>query len=57
MLVTTPDAARFGLTGRRDLINSANYFRLEVSKGIDGWDNDISANEFKSDLDAKADFA
>ena len=49
-------AARLGINGRRDLRNSANYFKFEISQGIDGWDNEISSTEYKSDLNAKADF-
>ena len=49
-------AARLGINGRRDLRNSANYFKLEISQGIDGWDNEISSTEYKSDLNAKANF-
>tara|TARA_B100000579_G_scaffold426241_1_gene433148 strand:- start:1182 stop:2948 length:1767 start_codon:yes stop_codon:yes gene_type:complete len=49
-------AARLGMTGRKDFKNSSNFFNFEISKGIDGLDNEISSTEFKSDLDAKADF-
>ncbi len=49
-------AIRLGISGRKNLKRSYNLFRFEVAQGIDGWDNSLATNEYKSNLDAEANF-
>ena len=50
-------AVRVGLNGRKSLKGSYNTARFLFSQGIEGWDDTLTGDQQKSNLDSKANFS
>ena len=50
-------AVRVGLNGRKSLKRSYNTARFLYSQGFEGWDDTLSSDQVKSNLDSKANFS
>ena len=50
-------AVRVGLNGRKSLKRSYNTARFLFSQGIQGWDDTLTSDQQKSNLDSKANFS
>jgi len=50
-------AVRLGLNGRKSLKRSYNTARFLFSQGFEGWDDELSGDQLKSNLNSKSNFS
>ena len=50
-------AVRLGFNGKKSSKRSYNTARFLFSKGIEGWDDTLNSDQYKSNSDSKADFS